>query len=151
MSCKKTGRVLTLRLNRTDKKNAATPDMYTAMAGILRQVDNDPGVRVVVVTGTGDCFSAGNDLQNFVDDPPLTPDAPAFQFMDAFMNLSKPVIAAVNGVAADICTTLLFHCDPAYAVPEARFLMPFVNLALVPEYGSTVLLPRLVGYVKPPS
>jgi enoyl-CoA hydratase/carnithine racemase len=137
--------VLTLRLNRPDKKNAITTAMYAAKADALRQAASNGAVRVVVITGSGDSFTAGNDLKDFVENPPKDAAAPVFQFMAALAEFPKPVIAAVNGVAVGIGATLLLHCDFAYAVPEAQFQMPFVNLALVPEFASSLLLPRLVG------
>ncbi|MBM3512340.1 MAG: enoyl-CoA hydratase [Alphaproteobacteria bacterium] len=140
--------VLTLRFNRPDKKNAITGAMYAALAEALRAADSNPAVRVAVITGAGDAFTAGNDLKDFAEDPPKTADAPVFRFMDAMASFSKPVIAAVNGVAVGIGTTLLLHADAAYAVPSAKFSLPFVNLALVPEFASSQLLARFVGLRK---
>lgn len=142
------GAVLTLRLNRADKKNAITAAMYTAMADALRAADTDPSVKVAIITGSGDSFTAGNDLKDFAENPPTDPSAPVFQFMDALASFRKPIIAGVNGVAVGIGTTLLLHCDGAIAVPTAKFALPFVNLALVPEFGSSLLLPRFVGMRK---
>jgi enoyl-CoA hydratase/carnithine racemase len=139
------GAVLTIRMNRPDKKNAITAAMYAAMADALRAADGDARVRVVVITGAGDAFTAGNDLKDFADNPPKDPSAPVFRFMDVLAGFGKPVIAAVNGVAVGIGTTMLLHCDLAIAVPTAKFALPFVNLALVPEFGSSLLLPRFVG------
>ena len=139
------GAVLTLRLNRADKKNAITAVMYSAMAEALRSADNDGAVKVVIITGSGDSFTAGNDLKDFAENPPKDPGAPVFAFMDALASFKKPVIAGVNGVAVGIGTTLLLHCDMAIAVPTAKFALPFVNLALVPEFASSLLLPRFVG------
>ncbi|MDX2144304.1 MAG: enoyl-CoA hydratase [Rhodospirillaceae bacterium] len=144
----KDGAVLTLRLNRADKKNAITAAMYSALADALRAAEADAAVRVVIMTGSGDSFTAGNDLKDFAENPPKDPSAPVFQFMDALAGFKKPVIAAVNGVAVGIGTTLLLHCDLAVAVPSAKFALPFVNLALVPEFGSSLLLPRFVGMRK---
>lgn len=140
--------VMTLTFNRPDKKNAITAAMYAAAAQALRAADSDGTVRVVVLTGAGDAFTAGNDLKDFAENPPKGGDAPVFQFMDALASFTKPVIAAVNGVAVGIGTTLLLHCDGAYAVPAAKFSLPFVNLALVPEFGSSLLLARFVGQRK---
>jgi enoyl-CoA hydratase/carnithine racemase len=142
------GGVLTLTLDRPDKKNAITTVMYAAMADALEVANKDSGVRVVVITGTGDAFTAGNDLKEFIDIPPKGQDAPAFRFMYALVGFKKPVIAAVNGLAIGIGTTMLLHVDFAYAVPEASFAMPFVNLALVPEFASSLLLPRFIGQRK---
>lgn len=140
-----TAGVTTLRFNRPDKKNAITAAMYTALAAALKAADADPAVRVAVITGAGDAFTAGNDLKDFAENPPKTADAPVFAFMDTLASFSKPVVAAVNGVAVGIGTTLLLHCDAAYAVPSAKFSLPFVNLALVPEFASSMLLARFVG------
>ena len=139
------GGVLTIRFNRADKKNAITAAMYQAMAEALTAADSNAAVRVAVITGSGDAFTAGNDLKDFAENPPKGADAPVFRFMYALAGFKKPVIAAVNGVAVGIGTTLLLHCDAAFAVPTAKFSLPFVNLALVPEFGSSVLLGRFIG------
>ncbi len=143
-----TGGVLTLRFNRPDKKNALTTAMYADADAALRAAGADTGVRVVVITGTGDSFTAGNDLKDFLQNPPTRADAPVFLFMATLSTFAKPVIAAVNGIAVGIGTTLLLHCDLAYAAAGAKFQMPFVNLALVPEFASSLLVPRTVGRVK---
>lgn len=137
--------VLTLFFNRPDKKNALLAAMYADVAIALRSAAEDSGVRVVVITGSGDSFCAGNDLKNFLENPPMTPDAPVFQFMDSLAHCPKPVIAAVNGIAVGVGTTMLLHCDLVYAATTAKFQFPFVNIALVPEYASTFLLPRMLG------
>jgi len=141
----KSGSVLTLSFNRPDKKNALLTSMYADMAASLRAAAEDTDVRVVVVTGSGDSFCAGNDLKDFLENPPMTPDAPVFQFMESFARCPKPIIAAVNGIAVGVGTTMLLHCDLVYAAATAKFQFPFVNIALVPEYASTFLLPHLVG------
>jgi enoyl-CoA hydratase/carnithine racemase len=137
--------VLTITFNRPEKKNAITAAMYAAAADALRAADQDPDLRAIVLTGAGEAFSAGNDLKDFLENPPASKDAPVFQFMRTLSTVGLPVIAAVNGVAVGIGTTLLLHCDLVYATPEARFQLPFVNLALVPEFASTLLLPRVLG------
>lgn len=137
--------VMTVRLTRPEKKNALTVAMYAALADAFRKADREAAVKVVVITGTADAFTAGNDLKDFLENPANSPDAPAFQFMNALLHLPKPVIAAVNGIAVGIGTTLLLHCDLVYAVPTARFSLPFVNLALAPEFASSLLLARVVG------
>ncbi len=137
--------VLTLRFNRPDKKNAILASMYAEAAQALKTADADASVRVVVITGSGDSFSAGNDLKDFIENPPMGADAPVFRFMHGLAAFSKPVVAAVNGVAVGIGTTVLLHCDFAYAVPNAKFQLPFVNLALVPEFASSLLLARFLG------
>jgi enoyl-CoA hydratase/carnithine racemase len=140
--------VFTLKFNRPDKKNALTTAMYADAAAALRAAAADASVRVVVITGSGDSFTAGNDLKDFLENPPTSPDAPVFQFMTALSVFAKPVIAAVNGVAVGIGTTLLLHCDLAYAAAGAKFQLPFVNLAIVPEFASSLLLPRTLGRVR---
>jgi enoyl-CoA hydratase/carnithine racemase len=137
--------ILTVRFNRPDKKNAITHEMYTAMADAFRSADTDRKVRVAVITGNGDAFSAGNDLKEFIESPPTDPSFPVFQFMKALAHFRKPVIAAVNGTAVGIGVTLLLHCDLVYAAPGAKLALPFVNLALVPEFGSSLLLAHAVG------
>jgi enoyl-CoA hydratase/carnithine racemase len=139
------GAILTLAFNRPDKKNAITAAMYAALAEALAGAERDPSVRVVVLTGAGDAFTAGNDLKDFADNPPRDDTAPVFRFMYALARFPKPVVAAVNGVAVGIGTTLLLHVDAAVAADAAKFALPFVNLALVPEFGSSLLLPRFVG------
>jgi enoyl-CoA hydratase/carnithine racemase len=138
-------RVMTIRFNRPDKKNAILRSMYGEAAKALKAAQDDANVRVVVITGEGGCFTAGNDLKDFLEVPPVSEDAEVFQFMFALAAFTKPVIAAVNGLAIGIGTTLLFHCDLVYAVPEATFQMPFINLAVVPEFASSLLVPRLLG------
>jgi enoyl-CoA hydratase/carnithine racemase len=136
---------MTIRFNRPDKKNAILRSMYADAANALKSAQDDANVRVVVITGEGGCFTAGNDLKDFLEVPPVTEDAEVFQFMFTLAAFTKPVIAAVNGLAIGIGTTLLFHCDLAYAVPEATFQMPFINLAVVPEFASSLIAPRLLG------
>ena len=140
--------VLTLKFNRPEKKNAITADMYQALADEVVASNSNREVRVILLTGEADSFTAGNDLNDFAENPPLDPNAPVFQFMAAISQADKPVVAAVNGLAIGIGTTVLMHCDLVYAVPEARFQVPFVNLALVPELASSLLLPQQVGFRK---
>lgn len=135
-----------LTINRPEKKNALTLAMYTELATALQEADADDKVRVILLSGAGDCFSAGNDLQDFLQNPPHDSDAPSLQFLDTVSTVRKPVVAAVNGLAIGIGTTMLLHCDLVYAADNARFHLPFVDLALVPEAGSSVLVPALVGY-----
>jgi enoyl-CoA hydratase/carnithine racemase len=137
--------VMTIRFNRPDKKNAITAAMYALAADAVRAAHSDRNVRVIVFTGAEDAFTAGNDLKDFAENPPSTPDAPVFRFMNAMCDVNKPVIAAVNGLAIGIGVTILLHCDFAYAVPGARFQLPFVNLALVPEFAASLLLKEAIG------
>ena len=138
-------RILTLRLDRLEKKNALTRGMYLGMIDALKQADNDPDVRVVLITGTQDCFTAGNDLVDFANAKPGE-TSPAILYLQTLAAAQKPVIAAVGGVAVGIGTTMLLHCDLVYAASDTRFQLPFVNLGLCPEAGSSVLLPGLMGH-----
>lgn len=147
IACSTEDGILTIRFNRPEKKNALLTGMYSGAAAALRDAAAETDVRVVVITGTGDSFTAGNDLKDFLANPPA-PDAPVFAFMHTLAAFPKPVVAAVNGLAIGIGTTLLLHCDLAYAVPGAVFQLPFVNLAVVPEFASSLLLPRLVGHAR---
>ena len=142
----KSRRVLRIQLNRPEKKNALTLGMYQAFADALRSADSDADVRVILVHGTPDAFTAGNDLGDFLANPPRGPESPVFAFLDAVTHVDKPLIAAVNGVAVGIGTTMLLHCDLVYAGQDAKFAMPFVNLGLCPEAASSFLLPALAGY-----
>jgi enoyl-CoA hydratase/carnithine racemase len=138
-------RVLTLRLDRLEKKNALTRGMYLGMMEALKQAEADPTVRVVLITGNEDCFTAGNDLMDFANAKPGE-TSPAIVYLQALAAAQKPVIAAVGGVAVGIGTTMLLHCDLVYAGSDSRFQLPFVNLGLCPEAGSSMLLPELMGH-----
>ena len=140
--------LLTLCLNRPDKKNALTRAMYSHLAEALEQADTDPEINAVLITGSSECFTAGNDIADFLQAPPSNLDSPVFQFMLTLLECRKPVIAAVAGAAVGIGTTLLLHCDLVYVSRDARLRMPFVNLGLCPEFGSSLLLPRLLGHAK---
>jgi len=137
--------VLRLRMNRADKKNALTRDMYTAMAYAIETAEHDSEVRVILFEGSAGCFCAGNDLKDFQEQPPRDKAAPVYRFITALARSTVPMVAAVDGVAVGIGTTLLLHCDLVYATERTRFQLPFVNLGLLPEAGSTYLLPKLVG------
>ena len=137
-------RILTIRMERPDKKNALTRVMYLGMIDGLRQAEGDARVRAIVITGSPDCFTAGNDLVDFANAKPGEP-AVALQYLEALAAAQKPVIAAVGGVAVGIGTTMLLHCDLVYAAASARFQLPFVNLGLCPEAGSSYILPALIG------
>jgi enoyl-CoA hydratase/carnithine racemase len=139
-------RVLRIEMARPDKKNALTGEMYAAMAAALASAESDREVRAVLVHGARDCFTAGNDLKDFLERPPHTEKSSAFEFISTLPRFSKPLIAAVNGVAVGIGTTMLLHCDFVFAAPGARFQLPFVSLGLVPEAGSSFLLPYVAGY-----
>lgn len=139
-------RILTIRINRPEKKNALLLDMYTAMSEALSHADGDNAIRAICITGTGDVFTSGNDIGDFQRSPPTGSDSPVMVFLNTIARVSKPLLAAVNGVAVGIGTTLLLHCDLVYASPNARFQLPFVNLGLVPEAASSLLLPRMIGH-----
>jgi enoyl-CoA hydratase/carnithine racemase len=138
--------VMTITFNRLDKKNSITSSMYAAMADAVAQAGADPSVRVVVFQGHESIFSAGNDIGDFLNQPPSTQDSPVFRFLRGIATFEKPLLAAVAGPAVGIGTTLLFHCDLVYAGDNAAFSMPFVNLGLCPEAASSLLAPRMFGY-----
>ena len=140
------GSVMTLRMNRPDKRNALTRAMYTALADGLDAAAADPAIRVVMITGAGGHFTAGNDLGDFLAEPPRDgSETPVSRFLRTISHFPKPLVAAVEGVAVGVGTTMLLHCDVVYAAESARFQLAFVNLGLVPEASSSLLLPRLVG------
>ena len=141
-------RVLKITINRPNKKNALTLAMYERMTALVAAAQTDAEVRVVLITGSGDSFSSGNDLADFLAHPPTPGNSPAASFLHCISKAEKPLIAAVNGLAIGIGSTLLLHCDFAYAATSARFQLPFVNLALVPEAGSSLLIPQLAGHRK---
>lgn len=140
--------LLTLRLDRQDKKNALTRAMYSRMAEALLEAQADTAVRVVLITGGDACFTSGNDILDFLEQPPSLRDSPVGRFMSALLEFPKPVIAAVNGPAVGIGTTLLLHCDLVFVGRNARLKMPFVNLGLTPEFGSSLILPRMLGHAR---
>jgi enoyl-CoA hydratase/carnithine racemase len=139
------GGVLALTLDRPAKKNALTRAMYAALADALDGAAADDAVRVVLVGGAGGAFTAGNDLGDFLADPPTGADSPVFRFLHALSTFPKPVVAAVEGAAVGVGTTMLLHCDLVYAGRSAAFRLPFADLGLVPEAASSYLLPRAVG------
>jgi enoyl-CoA hydratase/carnithine racemase len=144
----KRGPILHIQLNRAEKKNALTVEMYEALVDALAVARGDADVRVVLMTGAGDTFTAGNDLRDFLDRPPTGEESPVHQFLGALIDARMPVVAAVQGLAVGIGTTLLLHCDLIYAARSARFHLPFTALGLVPEAGSSLLLPQRIGYAR---
>jgi len=140
--------ILTLRINRPEKKNALSLAMYQGLADGIREAEGDDTVRVILISGGDDCFTTGNDLADFLSAPPTGPESPGLQFLSAISTARKPVVAAVSGLAVGIGVTMLLHCDLVYAGAGATFQMPFVNLGLCPEAGSTLLLPRIMGHQK---
>jgi enoyl-CoA hydratase/carnithine racemase len=137
--------ILRIRFNRPEKKNAITRDMYTAMANAIVASNTDPFIRVILFEGTEGCFTSGNDLKDFMIAPETGGESPVGRFLAEVAAAEKPLVAAVTGMAIGIGTTLLLHCDLAYASDKAKFHMPFVNLGLVPEFGSSLILPSLIG------
>jgi enoyl-CoA hydratase/carnithine racemase len=138
---------LHLTLNRPEKKNAITQAMYMTLANNLNAAAGDFAIRTVVISGNGKAFTAGNDIMDFMNEE-ITMSSPVFHFLKAIHEFPKPLIAAVQGNAVGIGTTMLLHCDLVYAAADALFAMPFVTLGLVPEAGSSLLFPRLVGHAK---
>ena len=138
--------VMTITLNRVDKKNSITAAMYSTMADALAQATQDDSVRAVVVQGHATVFSAGNDIGDFLNHPSSGDDSPVMRFLYGISSFPKPLIAAVCGPAVGVGTTMLFHCDLVYAGDNAAFSMPFVNLGLCPEAASSLLVPQMLGY-----
>ncbi|MEJ6006449.1 enoyl-CoA hydratase [Paucibacter sp. AS339] len=140
--------VATIEIARPEKKNALTREMYQTMADALVAANSAKSVRAVLIQGQPEIFTSGNDIEDFMSSPPRDEDAPVFQFMRALVGCEKPVVAAVTGAAIGIGTTLLFHCDFVFVSDESRLAMPFVGLGLVPEFASSLVVPRLMGHVK---
>ena len=141
------GAVRRITINRPEKKNALTAEMYEDLSDALEKAESAPEVRVMLLHGAGEAFTAGNDLVDFLQKPWKGQDLPpAVRFIRAVVDAKKPIVAAVHGATVGIGTTILLHCDLVYAAENTKFLMPFINLGIVPEAGSTVLLPLLVGH-----
>ena len=143
----RSGSILRVRFDRPEKKNALTVSMYQSVADLLNAAAKDDDTRVVLLRGAGDSFSAGNDIADFLKNPPKGDDSPQSRFTEALMNLDKPLIAAVHGVAVGSGATMLTHCDFVYAAEHTTFQLPFVNLAVVPELGTSYSLPAELGYL----
>src|SRR5499433_1746845 len=144
----RTGAILRVQLNRPAQKNAMTSSMYTSMADILNEADKDDAIRVVLWHGAGNAFCAGNDVVDFLKNPPRPDAFPQGLLMEAFVRFEKPIVVAVQGAAIGGGTTMLTHCDFVYAGESAKFQMPFINLALVPEFGSSYSIPARIGYLR---
>jgi len=139
--------ILRIQLHRPGRKNAITAAMYLTMIEAIRQAEQDPAIRVMLLTGTEDCFSSGNDLADFIDHSEIVvEDSPVFHFLLTISQASKPIVASVGGLAVGIGVTVLLHCDLVYASTNALFRLPFTHLGLCPEGGSSLLLPLRVGY-----
>jgi len=140
------GQTQVIRFTRPEKMNAITRDMYAGLTAALNDAAGDFGVRAVVITSEGDHFTAGNDIKDFMANPPTEESSDVARFLASLLEFPKPLIAAVKGNAVGVGTTMLLHCDIVIAAPKANFSMPFTSLGLVPEAGSTKLFPELVGY-----
>ncbi len=139
------GTVLRIAFDRANKKNALTMAMYELLTAALAQAGADDHVRSVLFAGSSGVFTAGNDIGDFMQHPPTSEDTPVVRFLNALMSFDKPIVAAVDGPAIGIGTTMLLHCDVVLASERARFHMPFTKLGLVPEAAASVLVPALVG------
>ena len=144
----KVGSILRVQLNRPTKRNAMTSAMYVTLARIFNQVADDESMQVVLWHGAGDSFCAGNDIEDFLKNPPGPGESPQAGLMNALVNFDKPLVAAVHGAAIGGGTTMLTHCDFIYAGESTKFQMPFINLAVVPEFGSSCSVPARIGHVR---
>lgn len=140
------GDIQILSFNRPAKMNALTREMYSGLASGLNEAAGDFGIRAVVLTSEGEHFTAGNDISDFLANPPTGEDSDVARFLGSLLEFPKPLIAAVKGNAIGVGTTMLLHCDVVIAASNAKFAMPFASLGLVPEAGSSYLFPLLVGY-----
>jgi enoyl-CoA hydratase/carnithine racemase len=147
----RSGSVLRVQLNRPAKKNAMTSAMYDSIADLLNAAAKDDDIRVVLWHGAGDSFCAGNDLEDFLKNPMGPDDSPQSRLVKALINFDKPIVAAVHGFAIGGGTTMLTHCDFVYAGESAKFQMPFINLALVPEFGQATRFQRASGISERPN
>lgn len=138
--------VLVIRFNRPEKMNAITRDMYAELARLLNDANGDFGIRCALIAAEGDNFTSGNDIMDFMNNPPTSEDSTVAAFLGSLLNFTKPLLAAVNGYAVGVGTTMLLHCDVVIAAKGAKFSMPFTSLGLVPEAGSSMLFPALVGH-----
>lgn len=139
------GSVLEITINRPEAKNALSIEMYKALTAALQKLDEDDRLNVALIKGTSDCFTAGNDLNDFLKSGELNREHPTVQFLYQLVNTKKPIVAAVSGVAVGIGTTMLLHCDLVYADQTAHFQMPFAKLGLCPEAASSLLFNNLAG------
>src|ERR1700692_791874 len=144
----RSGSILRVQLNRPAKKNAMTLAMYDTIADLLNATAKDDDIRVVLWHGAGDSFCAGNDLEDFLKNPMGAADSPQSRLINAFIAFERPIVAAVHGFAIGGGTTMLTHCDFVYAGESAKFQMPFINLALVPEFGTGYSIPARIGYLR---
>jgi enoyl-CoA hydratase/carnithine racemase len=140
--------ILRIQLNRPTKRNAMTSAMYVALADIFNAAADDESTRVVLWHGAGDSFCAGNDIDDFLKSPPGPGESPQAGLMNALVDFDKPLVAAVHGAAIGGGTTMLTHCDFIYAGESTKFQMPFINLAVVPEFGSSCSVPARIGHIR---
>jgi enoyl-CoA hydratase/carnithine racemase len=140
--------ILRVALNRPTKKNAMTSSMYLTLAEVFTEAANDEHTRVVLWRGAGDSFCAGNDIEDFLKNPPGPGESPQARLMHALADFGKPIVVAVQGAAIGGGTTMLLHCDFVYAGESARFRVPFIDLAVVPEFGSSCSLPARIGHLR---
>jgi enoyl-CoA hydratase/carnithine racemase len=140
--------ILRIQLNRPEKKNAMTSNMYVTLAELLDAAANDEQIRVALWHGAGDSFCAGNDVADFLNSPPASGDSPQARLMKALVNFDKPLVAAVHGATIGGGTTMVTHCDFVYAGESAKFQLPFVNLGVVPEFGSSYSIPAWTGHIR---
>lgn len=141
------GAVQEIRLQRPEKRNALSAEMYLALCAALQGASQDAAVHVVLLEGQPGAFCAGNELESFLEPAEITRDHPVFRFMAALATCGKPIVAAVDGMAVGIGATLLLHCDLVYATARSRLVFPFARLGLCPEFGSSLLLARCIGRV----
>jgi enoyl-CoA hydratase/carnithine racemase len=144
----RSGNILRIQLNRPEKKNAMTLAMYITLADLLNDAAKDDQIRVVLWHGAGDSFSAGNDIQDFLNNPPGAGESPQARLIEALINFNKPIVAAVQGAAIGGGTTMLTHCDFVFPDGSAKFRMPFIDLAVVPEFGTSYSVPARIGYLR---
>jgi enoyl-CoA hydratase/carnithine racemase len=137
---------MSIAFNRPEKKNAITQNMYQAINDALIQADSDDDIHVVMFSGNGDCFTAGNEISDFLKSDDLSQMNPTIQMLLLLAEFKKPIVAAVHGNAIGVGTTMLLHCDLVVAATDCVFAMPFIPLGICPEAASTLLLPRLAGY-----
>jgi len=147
VQCKHDDAVLCIAINRPEKKNALTAEMYSALGEAVEQGEADPAVRVLLLHAIGEAFTGGNDLMDFIQKPWSGQQIPpAVRFIHAVAHAKKPIVAAVQGLAVGVGVTILLHCDLVYAADGAKLIMPYIDLGIVPEAASTVLLPALIGH-----
>jgi enoyl-CoA hydratase/carnithine racemase len=144
----RSGHILRIQLNRPEKKNAMTVAMYNTLADLSNDAAKDDDIRVVLWHGAGDSFSAGNDIEDFLKNPPGAAESPQARLIQALINFDKPIVAAVQGAAIGGGTTMLTHCDFVFAGETAKFRMPFIDLAVVPEFGTSYSVPARIGYLR---